>query len=128
MAPPAIEEHAVAVTVFGRTPREGVARVRVWSAGERAVRVLKGLGACWGLAIVTAFIPVAHFFLVPGFAIGGVVLAVRWSGQSRTYVEARGPCPACGEEGVFGVKGKFTLPRETECAACGARVALVSPA
>jgi len=121
---PGIEQHPVAVTAFGKASREGLARVRFWPTGERAIRVAKGLGACWGLALVTLFIPLAHFVLVPGFLIGGLVIAARWSGQTRTYVDVRGHCPACEEETGFKVRGKFLLPKETNCQACHARVIL----
>jgi hypothetical protein len=102
--------------------------VRFWPTGERAIRVSKGLGACWGLALVTLFIPVAHFFLVPGFLISGLVIAARWSGQTRTYVDVRARCPACEQESDFKVQGKFLLPKETNCQACRARVILEEPA
>jgi uncharacterized protein involved in cysteine biosynthesis len=38
---------------------------------------LKGLALAWGAAAVSVFIPVAHFLLVPGFAVAGVVIFVK---------------------------------------------------
>ncbi len=128
MSEPSIEQHRVAVTAFGKASREGVARVRFWPTGGRAIRVAKGLGACWGFALITLFIPLAHFILVPGFLIGGLVIAVRWSGQTRTYVDVRGRCPVCEQESGFKVRGEFLLAKETTCQACGARVILKEPA
>ena len=122
-----IEEQAVLVTAFGKPSRDGVARVRIWPPRARTLRVAKGLGACWGLALPALFIPVVHFFLVPGFLIGGAVLALRWSGQSRTYDQAVGLCPSCEQEVGFRVRGEFKLPRETSCRGCGARVILKAP-
>lgn len=123
-----IEDHAVLVTVFGKPARDGVARVRVWPPRARALRVARGLGACWVLAVPALFVPVAHFVLVPGLVIGGVVLALRWSGQTRTFAQVDGVCPSCGQEAGFSVRGKFKLPRETNCGSCGARVILKAAA
>ena len=47
-----------------------------FASGERMGRALKVLAVCLLLAVVTAFIPIAHFFLVPLFLIAGPVLAV----------------------------------------------------
>jgi len=127
MAAPYIEDRPVALTLFGRPSSPGVARVRLWGRGERLARAAKGLGACWALAVATAFIPVAHFFLVPGFLLGGIGVAWRWSGQAATFEGARGACPACGRDGQYKARGMFRLPKETSCGGCGGRVILAEP-
>ena len=60
--------------------------------------------------------------LVPAFFIGGIVLLARRSREGRTFEEGRGPCPACGAEQTFRLRGRFALPKETACPACRARV------
>lgn len=124
MPAPLFDDRPVALALFGKPPREGVARVRIWRPGERVARTVKGLLVCWALAAAALFIPVAHFFLVPGFLIGGIVLAVRWSEQAETFEGASGVCPGCGREGDYSVRGKFALPKETSCAECRGRVIL----
>jgi len=46
---------------------EGAVIIKSWSARERKLRAVKFLAGSWLIAIVTVFIPIAHFFLVPLF-------------------------------------------------------------
>jgi hypothetical protein len=124
MGKPSFEDHPITLTAFGKAETSGVLRVRLWPPRDRALRVLKGLLACWALAALTLFIPVAHFFLVPGFFLGGIFLGARWSRQARTPVLASGACPACGDVARFEVRGRFERHKEAGCPACGARVML----
>src|SRR2546430_9100307 len=53
-------------------PTSGTVTIREFNRDERVRRALAGLGKWWGVAIVSVFIPVAHFVLVPSFlAYGG---------------------------------------------------------
>lgn len=124
MSAPHIEDRVVALGRFGEPSRPGRARVRLWPPPARALRAAKALLACWGLAAVGLFIPVAHFFLVPGFLIAGVVLAVRRSREAATFAGVQGTCPGCGREGEFKARGKFALPKETSCSGCNGRVTI----
>jgi hypothetical protein len=128
LATPVFEEEPVSVTAFGEKEQAGILRIRVWSAPERAVRTAKALLGCWILAALSLFIPVAHFFLVPGFFVAGIVLAVRRAGEGRTLVQVRGACPRCGRDEPLGLRGKAIFPKEIQCPGCGARLALRSPA
>ena len=122
IALPEFQDEPVRIASFGREAREGIVRARLWHPPERVARALKGWLGCWSLAAITLFIPVAHLVLVPGFFIGGIVLGARWSRETRSFVEARGPCPGCGEAQTFRLRGKYVLPKETSCPACRARV------
>jgi DNA-directed RNA polymerase subunit RPC12/RpoP len=124
MGKPSFEDHPITLAAFGRAETSGVLRVRLWPPRDRALRVLKGLLACWALAGLTVFIPIAHFVLVPGFFLGGIFLAARWSRQARTPVVAHGACPACGDAARFEVRGRFERNKEAGCPACGGRVML----
>ena len=55
------------LTAFGAAPTRARATIVVQGAGRRMARALAGLGACWGPAVVSIFVPVAHFVLVPTF-------------------------------------------------------------
>ena len=122
---PELRDETMRVTAFGREAREAVVRVRAWSPPERVARALAGWLGCWLLAAITLFIPVAHILLVPAFLIGGVVLLVRWSREDRSFVEGHGPCPACGAEQRFRLRGKVVLPKDTFCPGCRARVFII---
>jgi hypothetical protein len=63
------------LTIFGAAPTRATITVLPLSIGRRLARALGALLACWAAAAVAVFIPVAHFILVPGLAIGGLVWA-----------------------------------------------------
>lgn len=121
---PEFQDEPVRIASFGREAREGMVRVRVRHPSERVARALKGWLGCWALSAITLFIPIAHFVLVPGFFVAGIVLGVRWSRETRSFVQAHGPCPGCGAQQTFRLRGKYALPKETSCPACRARVFL----
>src|SRR5205085_12705258 len=77
-------------------PTSGTVTIREFNRDERVRRALAGLGKWWGVAIVSVFIPVAHFVLVPSFlAYGGWQFFQRL----RTFELATGADvtrPACG--------------------------------
>jgi DNA-directed RNA polymerase subunit RPC12/RpoP len=124
LATPVFEEERVSVTAFGGKNAPGLLRIRVWSGPQRAARTAKALLGCWVLSALSLFIPVAHFFLVPGFFVAGIVLAVRRAGEGRTLVQLRGACPRCGREEPLGLRGKALLPKEIQCPGCSARLVL----
>src|SRR6185295_312574 len=74
----------VKLTVFGAQPEAAVATVRCRSLAWRAGRAGLALGIAWLLAFPAIFFPVAHFVLVPGLLIGGVVLAAIRLREDRT--------------------------------------------
>ena len=61
---------------YGSNTCDAVVRVLSFGPSVRLRRALTGMGVAWVLAIVCVFIPVAHFFLVPGFLGFGVYLFV----------------------------------------------------
>lgn len=95
--------------------------------GERLFRAARALAGCWGLGVVSVFIPLAHFFLVPGFLLLGPVLAVQRLGEAVTVVKARGACPACGQPLDVTLKDRWKPAIPVRCAACRRRIELVVP-
>ncbi len=100
----------------------GELSIRIYSSGERAKRAVGGLAACWALAGVTLFIPIAHFVLVPGFAIAGPIVALRLYTQDQAMLDVKGPCPACNESVTIELDAKDKLPLWTYCPQCRASV------
>jgi transposase-like protein len=78
----------------------------------------------WGLALVSVFIPVAHFVLVPTFALAGVLLAALRAREDRRLMEVRGACPRCGTEQRFKVGGRFAPERSLDCPRCHSNLVL----
>jgi hypothetical protein len=111
-------EVPVTLTVFGASPSAGIAVVRRRSLASRARRAAVALGAAWLLAFPAIFLPVAHFVLVPGLVIGGVVLAAIRLRESRTLDRLRATCPRCGAALDVRPGGRFSLPRPVQCVHC----------
>ena len=108
----------VTLHVFGLPDTAGVARVRERDSGDRAVRALQGGGALFGLAVLSVFIPIAHFVLVPGFLVAAGVLALRRLGERTSIVGLTGTCPRCREPRTFDAKGRFRNETRTTCPVC----------
>lgn len=85
---------------------------------DRLRRALKHLGICWGGAVLGVFIPVAHFFLVPGFFIAGIVMVVRDLRIGELVRQARGRCPDCGTEQTLDLTGRWRGDAEIACRNC----------
>ena len=97
-----------------------VATVRVvsYDRAGRMRRALAGLGLWWGVALVSVFIPVAHFLLVPGFFLYGLYTFLQRLKTDQLAVGGRGTCPDCGQEQELDVAGPWSLPRSTSCRYC----------
>ncbi len=106
------------LTAFGATPGRATVVVARNSVGRRVARALAALGACWALALVAVFIPVAHFVLVPSLLVAGPVAAVVRLREDRTLVKLHGVCPRCGLEQDFRAGGRFRSPRTVYCTGC----------
>jgi ribosomal protein S27AE len=108
----------VVLTAFGASPTPAQATVVDQGAGRRVVRALGGLGACWGLALGSVAIPVAHFVLVPTFAVAGLVVAVLRAREDRRLVRVTGTCPRCGAAIALAARGRFQVDRVLHCPHC----------
>jgi hypothetical protein len=108
----------VELHVFGLPATTGVARVRERDPGERTVRAMKGGGALFGLALLSIFIPIAHFVLVPGFLLAAVVFALKRMREGASIVALSGTCPRCKEERTFDARGPFRPETRTTCPVC----------
>ena len=86
--------------------------------GARMRRAVLTLLACWALAAVTILVPIAHFVLVPGFFLAGIVLFVRRLREGETIVGVQGVCPYCKEERSFGAQGLMKSNIRVNCPVC----------
>jgi hypothetical protein len=118
----------VTLTVFGAPSAAAVATVGHRSLASRLGRAGMALGIAWLLAFPAIFFPVAHFVLVPGLVIGGVILAVLRLGEARTLVRVQGVCPRCGATLNLTPGGRFRLPRRVQCVHCRNELTLAAPA
>ena len=84
----------------------------------RAQRAAQALAALWGVAALTILVPIAHFVLVPGFFVAGIVVGLRKLNESATVTGVSGVCPRCGEERAFDAGGRLRAGSTASCPAC----------
>lgn len=100
----------------------GHLEIECFSTRERMLRALKILMVCWLIAGVTVFIPIAHFFLVPGFLIGGPIAAYMRYKSAELPLGIEGVCPVCVEQIKMSVEASESLPMWKYCPACNASI------
>ncbi len=111
-----IEEFVL--TGYGDTTTSGEATVLQFDRAERIARAGKGLAMAWGAALVSVFIPVAHFLLVPGFFLAGLVVFGKRMRRRAVVDTVRGACPDCKHEQAFDTSTGWHLPMHLTCANC----------
>ena len=116
----------VTLTAFGAPPAPATAKVVSQGPADRLMRVATGLGLFWGIALVTLFIPVAHFILVPTFTVAGIAVAIARAREDVRLVGVHGACPRCGREQDFKVGGRLAATRSFDCPACHQNLTLVA--
>ncbi len=104
---------------YGENTTRGTATVTSFQRADRLARAGKGLALAWGAALAGAFIPVAHFLLVPGFAVAGVVVFVKRMRAREATGAVHGTCPDCGREQEFDCSGRWRPPGHLGCSNCG---------
>jgi hypothetical protein len=72
----------------------------------------------WAAALVSVFIPVAHFLLVPGFFLAGLYLLFHNLRVQTSVTAATGVCPDCGREQEFEISGNWNPPHRLTCSGC----------
>ena len=88
------------------------------SRSERTGSAVRGLAAAWGAAVASAFVPVAHFVLVPALLAFGVYRFVTRMSADVVAVGANGACPDCGRAQELDVAGRWRVPRYATCRHC----------
>ncbi|HEY2824984.1 MAG TPA: hypothetical protein VGI83_05515 [Gemmatimonadales bacterium] len=121
-----IAERQAELTGYHDATAPATVVVATFDGAARWRRSIRGLLQCWGIAILCIFIPVAHFFLVPGFFIAGVVVFVRRRGQSVVVVSARGRCPDCSTEQAFDAPARWEPEFAVDCRQCHRRLRLTT--
>lgn len=107
--------------------RAGTLHFLRFSDKERALRALRILGIMWALALLTAFIPIAHFVLVPGFLVAGPVMAVMRYRVTEDMNAATGECPTCGQAITVQLDPSAHLPVWTYCPGSNDPILLQAP-
>src|SRR5256885_7913168 len=103
------------LTGYSPTPGTATATIRSFDKPERMKRALKGLGTFWAAAIGSVFIPVAHFLLVPSFAVYGAYTFFERMGARQIAVAVEGTCPDCRQAQTLETRGRWRLPPNVAC-------------
>ena len=85
---------------------------------EQKMRALKTLLSFWLIATICVLIPIAHFILVPGFLIGGIIAAKRRWDKPEEGIDASGACPACENNICIKLDKNAELPQWHDCPEC----------
>jgi len=96
---------------------EGYANRYDLSKGARIVRALKMLGIFWFVMILTVFVPVLHFVLVPLFLLLGLILATTTYLETGIVSDGQINCPNCQGHIVFENEVE-NWPRVQRCPHC----------
>lgn len=95
----------------------GIAKAHLWSSTESKKRAWRGLGITWGLAVFSVFLPLAHFFLVPGLLFAGPFVFFWLRKQKGRVLDIQAACPFCQKTlaaGGFGIE----WPLRVVCGGC----------
>ncbi len=92
--------------------------ITAFSVPEQKTRAIKALLKFWLIAAVCVLIPIAHFLLVPGFFIGGIIVASRRWKTDAEGEDARGCCPACHNQITISLEKDAELPQWHDCPEC----------
>ena len=114
------ENQTETITIKGNESAGNSAELytRSFTSGERMARAGKMLAICWTLALITLFIPIAHFFLVPTFLIAGPVTAYLKYRVETVMEKAHGVCPECSKAVDIALDPLDKLPKHTYCPDC----------
>jgi hypothetical protein len=109
---------------YAEKPTDAIVRLARFDRPARTRRAMNAVAIFWGAALVSIFIPVAHFFLVPGFFIYGIVAARQRLRTEVAALSAEGTCPDCGFAQHFQLSGQWSPPVETSCRQCSRRLVI----
>jgi hypothetical protein len=112
------QQFPAALEVFGASPTPVVVTVVPQPLARRIGRALLAAATFFLLAVAAVFIPLAHFVLVPGLAIAGVVVAASKLREDRRLARIQGRCPRCRTEMDVAPGGRFRAGRTLECPHC----------
>jgi hypothetical protein len=111
---------------YAPQPSEAIVDIQELGKSQRMRRAVTGAAAWFGAAVVSVFIPIAHFVLVPFCLVMSFVMGMRRMAQGKMVTAARGRCPDCGAEQDLDLKGPWGGPRDLTCRKCQRPMRMVS--
>lgn len=108
----------ITISGYQGHPTTGSVTIQEFNRDERWRRALVALAKWWSVALVSVFVPVAHFVLVPSFFLYGLWQGAKRIGTETVASDARGTCPDCGREQTFEVAMRWHTPQPVACRYC----------
>jgi len=108
----------VTIQAHDESAMTGFLKGKHFTSSQRYKRAGLVWGIMWLLAAASAFIPLAHFLLVPVFVIAGPVLGYQRYKQETISEAIEGKCPACRQEFRLLLDQQTTLPHRDVCPHC----------
>ena len=112
------------ITGYQPVEADAVVEIESLAPGQRIGRAIGGFALWFLAAVAVAFIPVAHFLLVPLCLVGAFVTLVVRIGTTARVRSATGTCPDCGTEQCLDIHGAWRLPKDVTCRNCHRRLTL----
>ena len=112
---------------FAPTPGRGTVTVVAYDRRSRWRRAMRALGKWWGVALLTVFIPIAHFLLVPSFFFFGLFQFSQRLGAVEVPRDAHGRCPDCGADQPLELAARWRVPQLVTCRECHRGLRLTLP-
>ncbi len=112
-----MNESSVMICVCEDRSSEGQVIRRDFSGSERILRALKVGGILFGAAVLTVFVPVLHFVLVPLFLILSLVFGITTWLAKGEVISGEVNCPSCGAKNVLR-KAPESWPKQERCSGC----------
>lgn len=102
----------------------GTGGAHLYSEEEKKAKAWKALGLCWGLSLASIILPLAHFFLVPGFFLAGP-FAFHWARRQKgLLLSLDAACPFCTAKLALAGTPGLNWPVRSVCAGCNCQVRL----
>jgi hypothetical protein len=120
-----VTEAPAELRYYEKDSTAATAHIVSYNDAQRVGRAVTGGLTCWALAVLTVFVPLGHFFLVPAFLIAGPVVFYMRLLEGVTLRGAHGTCPACGVEQEFTETGRLLPRHPVRCSECRRQLELV---
>lgn len=95
---PSIKKVPIKIIYGDNVPFNTFADATEWNDRERLHIAVKTWVLGWGLAVISVFVPIGHFLLVPAFFIGAPFFAKWRYRTTKKVISGKISCPKCQKE------------------------------
>lgn len=103
---------------------QGFVEIHNFNTKERLKRALKWFSICFAAALISLFIPLAHFVLVPIFLLSSLIVPFYVYSIESLVIGGKGSCPNCKSD-LSIEKGFNKWPLQDLCTHCKSNVEII---